>query len=50
MVDYFGGNTYMMDNAMAPFYAIDKAFYKNFDAEITVRGGGTSGQSDAMRL
>ena len=48
--DYFGGNTYMMDNVLSPFYAIDKNFHKKYDAEIVIRGGGMSGQSDAIRL
>ncbi len=40
----------MLDNAMSPFYGIDKDLHKKYDAEIVIRGGGISGQSDAIRL
>ena len=40
----------MLDNALAPFYAIDKNLHKQYDAEIVIRGGGISGQSDSIRL
>lgn len=38
MQDYFGGNRYMMDNALRPFLTIDKKFHKSFDADIVIRG------------
>jgi small subunit ribosomal protein S9 len=48
--EYFGGNWYMLDNLYAPFHTIDKKYMNDFDAEITIRGGGLAGQSDAIKL
>ncbi|USN56680.1 MAG: 30S ribosomal protein S9 [Candidatus Peribacteria bacterium] len=50
MEDYFGGNWYMLDNLYAPFHTIDKKYMNDFDAEVTIRGGGLAGQSDAIKL
>lgn len=50
MEEYFGGNWYMLDNLYAPFHVIDKKYMNDFDAEITIRGGGLAGQSDAIKL
>jgi len=50
LVDYFGGNVHLLDNAMAPFFAIDKNLHKQFDAEIVISGGWISWQSDAIKL
>jgi ribosomal protein S9 len=35
--DYFGGNWYMLDNALRPFLTMDKNLHKGYDAEITIR-------------
>ena len=48
--DYFGGNLYLSDNALAPLATLGNNYLKDFDAEITITGGGIAGQSDAIRL
>ncbi|MEI7562532.1 MAG: 30S ribosomal protein S9 [bacterium] len=48
--EYFGGNLYLFDNALAPLFTLGSEFPKQFDAEITINGGGIAGQSDAIRL
>lgn len=48
--DYFWGNLYLYDNALAPLSTIWLDTIKKFDAEITLNGGGIAGQSDAIRL
>lgn len=48
--EYFGGNLYLFDNALAPLSTIGIEKVKQFDAEITLTGGGIAGQSDAIRL
>jgi len=45
-----GQNLYLFDNALAPLSTINMEFLKQFDAEITISGGGIAGQSDAIRL
>jgi len=40
LADYFGGNVYLLDTALAGFYAIDKDLFKKYDADISVSGGG----------
>ncbi len=48
--DYFWGNLYLYDNALAPLSTIWLDTIKKFDAEMTLNGGGIAGQSDAIRL
>ena len=48
--EYFGGNTYLYENAIAPFSVIAPEAYKKFDAHIHVLGGGIAGHSDAIKL
>ena len=48
--DYFGGNVYMFEKALAPFKAFDKKYAQGFDADIVIRGGGIAGQADAIKL
>jgi small subunit ribosomal protein S9 len=48
--EYFGGNRYMLDNLYAPFRDIDKKLFNQFDAQIVIKGGGLSSQSDAIKL
>ena len=48
--DYFGGNKYMYDNALSPLALLGTDYLKNFDAVISIRGGGLAGQSDAIKL
>jgi small subunit ribosomal protein S9 len=48
--EYFGGNLYLLDNALSPFTTLSKDHPKQFDLEITINGGGIAGQSDAIKL
>jgi len=48
--DYFGGNAHLYENAIMPLIILWKDYVKQFDAEITIRGGWVSGQSDAIKL
>lgn len=50
LADYFGGNVYLLDTALAGFYAIDKDLFKKYDADISVSGGGIAWQADALKL
>lgn len=50
LADYFGGNLYLYQNAIAPFSTLGADVAKKFDAEIKVVGGGIAGQADAIRL
>lgn len=48
--DYFGGREYMYENALYPLTTLGDNFTKGYDAEIKLVGGGTMGQSEAIRL
>jgi len=48
--EYFGGNTHLYDNAVSPLTTLGRDYLKDFDAEITIRWGWISGQSDAIKL
>lgn len=48
--EYFGGALYLVDNAFTPFAIIGGDVLKQYDADITVTGGGVAGQSNAIRL
>lgn len=48
--DYFGGNDYLYENAIKAFDVIGKEKLSQFDAEITIKWGGISGQADAIKL
>lgn len=48
--DYFGGAYYLIDNALTPFTILGKDLVNQYDAEVTVSGGGVAGHSNAMRL
>ncbi len=48
--EYFGGAVYLYDNATTPFEILGKDILNQYDAEITVSGGGVAGHSGAMRL
>ncbi len=50
LADYFGGNLYLLENALSPFTTLGVDYAKKFDAEITVSGWGISGQADAIKL
>lgn len=50
LADYFGGNHYLYQNAIAPFSTLGTDVLSKFDAEIKVVGGGVAGQADAIRL
>lgn len=47
---YFGGNDYLYQNAIAPFITLGADYVKKFDAQIKIVGGGISGQADAIKL
>jgi len=48
--EYFGGNLYLLENALAPFTTLGADMAGKFDATIKVAGGGISGQADAIKL
>ncbi|HPC34049.1 MAG TPA: 30S ribosomal protein S9 [Candidatus Absconditabacterales bacterium] len=48
--EYFGGNAHLYENAIMPLLILGKEYATQFDAEIVVKGGGVSGQSDAIKL
>lgn len=50
LADYFGGNLYLYQNALAPFTILGADVASKFDAEIKIVGGGIAGQADAIRL
>lgn len=48
--EYFGGAHYLIENALTPFSILGSDILKQYDAQVTVSGGGVAGQSNAMRL
>jgi len=48
--DYFGGNEYLVDIALASFDVLGGTYWKMFDAELVIKWWGLAGQSDAIRL
>ena len=48
--EYFGGREYLIEQIMTPFKIIGADIHKNYDAVISVSGGGVAGQAGAMRL
>lgn len=48
--EYFGGNLYLLQNALLPFETLGKGVSNQFDAEITVKWGWIAGQADAIKL
>lgn len=48
--EYFGGAHYLYDNALTPFNILGKDIAAQYDAEITVKGGGVAGHSNSIRL
>lgn len=48
--EYFGGAHYLYDNALTPFSILGKDIVSQYDAVITVSGGGMAGQSNSIRL
>lgn len=48
--EYFGGNVYLYQNAIAPFITLWAEWLKKFDADIKIIWGGISGQADAIKL
>lgn len=48
--EYFGGNTYMLDNALMAFDVLWPQYRTQFDAHITLSGWGLAGASDAIKL
>ena len=50
LADYFGGNLYLLENALSPLKTLGTDYLTKFDIEITVSGWGISGQADAIKL
>lgn len=50
MKDYFGGASYLYENAITPFLILDKDLINKYDAVITVSGWWIAGQANAIRL
>lgn len=50
MKEYFGGNEYLLLDAMYPLFALGEKFTTTFDADIKVSGGGAKWQAEAIRL
>lgn len=50
LADYFGGNLYLLQNALSPLTTLGADYLKKFDAEVVVNGWGISGQADAIKL
>jgi len=48
--DYFGGNKHLLDKALSSFGVLWGGYWKMFDANVVVNGGGAAGQADAIRL
>ena len=48
--EYFGGREYMYENATYPLIILGDNFVKGYNAEVKIIGGGTMGQSDAIKL
>lgn len=48
--EYFGGHTYLMEDAMYPFTILDPKASTQYDAEITIRWWGLMWQAEAIRL
>lgn len=48
--DYFGGREYMYENATYPLITLGDNFLKGYNAEVKLVGGGTMGQSEALKL
>ena len=48
--EYFWGVTYLVENIMTPFSILGADIFKQYDAEVTLSGGGIAGQAGAMRL
>ncbi|MBP7847888.1 30S ribosomal protein S9 [Patescibacteria group bacterium] len=48
--EYFGGHDYLIEDAMLPFHHLGDKAQANYDAEVVLRGGGMTGQAEAMRL
>jgi small subunit ribosomal protein S9 len=46
--EYFGGNTYLYDNAIQPLQIV--WLFKKFDATVKLSGGWIMGNSDAIKL
>lgn len=47
---YFGGNDYLYQNAIAPFTTLGADYLKKFDAQIKIVWWGIAWQSDAIKL
>ncbi|MCF7834738.1 30S ribosomal protein S9 [Candidatus Gracilibacteria bacterium] len=48
--EYFGGNHYLYENSIKAFEVLGNNMLTQFDAEISIKGGGISGQADAIKL
>ncbi len=50
MKDYFGGNTYLYENALYPLIVLGKDTSSRFDAEIKINWWGIKWHSDSIKL
>lgn len=48
--DFFGGNEYLYEDSLYPFFVVDESLLKKVDCEITVRWGWMRWQAEAIRL
>jgi small subunit ribosomal protein S9 len=48
--DYFWWHGYMIEDVLYPLSVLGPKAAKEFDAEISVKGGGLMGQAEAIRL
>ncbi len=48
--EYFGGHAYMIEDIMYPFAILGPKASKEYDIQISVKGGWLMGQAEAIRL
>ena len=48
--EYFGGHSYLTEDAMYPFTVLDAKAAKKYDAEIIIRWWWLMGQAESIRL
>ncbi len=48
--DYFKDSKHLIEDALFPFYVLDKGLRKEFDITINVKGWWVRGQAEAIRL
>ena len=48
--EYFGGNIHLINDALMAFDVMGPQYRTQFDAHITISGGGLRGQADSIKL